>query len=82
MVTVKAAIRREDQEGIACRHMRASPSGLRRSKWDPMRFETYLDLIWLVESWEDQVTRLVFSGFCGLPKQRGKELPLMTLVDQ
>ena len=75
MVAIKAEIRREDQEGLVCGHVRDSLLELPRSKCGPTRFETYLDLIWLAESWEDQVTLLVLGRFCGAPKAERKTPP-------
>ena len=46
-----------------------------------MRFETYLNPIWLVESLENQVTPFFFRDSAGLPKQKGR-FPLMIITDQ
>lgn len=76
MVAIKAEIRREVQEGIVFGHMSHSltePSP--QNKWGPVRFETYLDPIWPIESWETQVTLLFFSRFCWAPRAEGKTTP-------
>ena len=60
---------------MVCGHMRHFLVGHHpKNKWGPVRFETYLDLIWLVESQENQIT-LFFSRFCWAPKAERKTAP-------
>jgi hypothetical protein len=40
-----------------------------RNKWDPGGFEAYLDLLWLVEFWENQMTVHFLGDSVGLLEQ-------------